>query len=376
MWIVPRQLSHFAPGSEGLNLESTELAWIFSQSVTWRTKHFAKQTWLKRWKREKWLQHLFGRTLKPSIHSRFVEWWTGSLVATLASHFPQREKEKARKTQDTCGPIFENTSEQLTLDGFLPKMSKDTYRLDSPQSSQIWKKMVTKRRSEYLVRRKLARHTNENESTSLQNFPTPIVGEEKFRIKGNSHASICLSAMARRGELTWATPNTMDYMELRSDEGVKKLATGARKGRKRPSNLREQVDERTCQIYKEQNWPTPRTGGGSRPNQKGGKILNEEVQIEEGLRERGKKLQKNWATPQASDHVEGARTAIESNQKCLGRDLNQLDGPQDPDKNNTTGKSQGSYRLNPNFVEQMMGLKVGWTQLSTEWIDSDCLVMG
>ena len=34
-------------------------------------------------------------------------------------------------------------------------------------------------------------------------------------------------------------------------------------------------------------WPTPRTGGGSRPNGKGGKVLSEEVQIAEGTRERG-----------------------------------------------------------------------------------------
>ena len=49
-------------------------------------------------------------------------------------------------------------------------------------------------------------------------------------------------------------------------------------------------------------WPTPRTGGGSRPNQKGGKVLNEEVLIAEGLRERGKTLAQQqtesmWPTP-------------------------------------------------------------------------------
>ena len=38
-------------------------------------------------------------------------------------------------------------------------------------------------------------------------------------------------------------------------------------------------------------WPTPRASNpGSRPNGKGGKILSEEVMIEEGLRQRGKKL--------------------------------------------------------------------------------------
>jgi hypothetical protein len=120
----------------------------------------------------------------------------------------------------------------------------------------------------------------------------------------------------------------------------------------------------------------------------------------------------NWATPQASDHVEGARTATESNQKCLGRDLARLDGPQDPVSNSTSGSNQGSWptartsdaeggriateqteegfrskrnksnqwfgaklrdaaemekppsmKLNPAWVCQLMGLPSGWTNL-------------
>jgi hypothetical protein len=164
---------------------------------------------------------------------------------------------------------------------------------------------------------------------------------------------------------------------------------------------------------------------------------------------------KNWATPQASDHIEGARTAKESNQKCLGRDLNQMkwatpntmdhlppktgealarnkkkggcknlredvnnpkmNGLQDQEKSNTSGKNQESWltpksrdyrdvenhilrtgenvrktgqkfsvglptqahmkefpkakkaqaKLNPNWVEQLMGLSTGWTDLGS-----------
>ena len=79
-----------------------------------------------------------------------------------------------------------------------------------------------------------------------------------------------------------------------------------------------------------------------------------------------------WVTPQASDHIEGARTAKESNQKCLGRDLNQMNwptpragnpgsrkpgtggkilaeeakihaGPPAPEKSSTSGKNHGSW---------------------------------
>jgi len=135
-----------------------------------------------------------------------------------------------------------------------------------------------------------------------------------------------------------------------------------------------------------------------------------------------------WATPQASDHIEGARTAKESNQKCLGRDLNQMqwatpvamndgiyvdnspnkdkrhsqglatqasqnwptpragnpgsrkpgtggkilaeeakihNGLQDLEKSNTSGKNQESPKLSANWVEQLMGLSTGWTDLGS-----------
>jgi hypothetical protein len=163
----------------------------------------------------------------------------------------------------------------------------------------------------------------------------------------------------------WATPNTMDHMETRSAEGVRKIASGARKGRKRPNNLREQVDKKTCDIYKEENWPTPRAGNpGSRKPGTGGKILAEEAK-------------KNWGTPQARDWKGAQGRAYKGGAKDL---LAQTEGvpphvgPPAQEKSNTSGKNHGSPKLNPNWVEQLMGLPVGWTQLPTEWIDSDCLV--
>jgi len=105
----------------------------------------------------------------------------------------------------------------------------------------------------------------------------------------------------------------------------------------------------------------------------------------------------SWGTPQASDHVEGARTRTDSNQKCLGRDLNRMkmfptiraqeparttkgygrglaelvegkeqidpDSPPVPTNDNTSGKNR--ELLSPNWVEQLMGVPVGLTQLPT-----------
>jgi hypothetical protein len=62
----------------------------------------------------------------------------------------------------------------------------------------------------------------------------------------------------REDVVNWATPNTMDHLPPRSEEGTQKMAQGQRKGRTRPSNLREQIDPRSEEIYKE-NWATPQT---------------------------------------------------------------------------------------------------------------------
>ena len=55
-------------------------------------------------------------------------------------------------------------------------------------------------------------------------------------------------------------------------------------------------------------------------------LARKNASIRTGVRESSSQVcnMENWGTPQASDHVEGARTKVTSNQKCLGRDLNQM----------------------------------------------------
>jgi len=250
-------------------------------------------------------------------------------------------------------------------------------------------------------------------------------------------------------EKNWATPNTMDCLPSRSYEAMKKQATnGGRKNRSRPGNLREQIDPLMCQAYKDaqvetnsekswatpqafdcvdivrsdlsdaakqggcanlreqvhagENWSTPRAGAtdNSRPNNKGGIPLGDQVR---------RCRDSNWATPQASDHIEGARTDLISKQKCLGRDLRETgdipkqwptatvndcssrgsnsakNGPDNilkkypewatpQSRDHKEGgnpqphgfgqidlpQQAGRGKLNPRWVETLMGLTVGW----------------
>jgi len=124
-------------------------------------------------------------------------------------------------------------------------------------------------------------------------------------------------------------------------------------------------------VKAEENWVTPRTSGTStRPNK---------TTPRQGLTliEQAREQEKAWATPQASDHIEGARTAIGSNQKCLGRDLKTWATPQAKDHKSGRGNKEREYKeltpmvertqsgkLNPRWVETLMGLPVGWVMPS------------
>jgi hypothetical protein len=200
MWILPKSIiSAFAPGTEALISDSDEFSQVAEQSLMWRSKPSPSRTWSQRWKRENWIKHLSGRTLKHSAHTRFVDWWTSFLAVTRASRSVPPVSDSEPMTQDTSGRFCAEQFELFSPDESSSKTSRDTFRWDSQQSSVIWMKAVIEQRGEYLVRRNAVRRTSESESLS---WPTPDASVEKFRLGGNSQQSRSLEAMGRRGELS------------------------------------------------------------------------------------------------------------------------------------------------------------------------------
>ena len=261
MWIIPKTLSAFVPDTEGLNLELDEQAWMLERSVTASGKVMSKQYWLRQLKKGGWIPHLYGLMLRPSLHRRFEEKYTDSLAGIRANRSVQRASEKGKTTQGTCGLESENTHGQLEFDGFLPKTSRGIFRLDCPQSSATWRKMVTKWRQEYSQRRKSALRTEE------------------------------------KGFLSWATPQASDHVE-----GVRTSLASNQK----------------CLGRDLKMWPSPRAGNpGSRKPGTGGKVLAEEAKRHDGLLD------------QASNSMNGSHRE----------------------------------QLSPDWVESLMGLPIGTSDL-------------
>jgi len=199
-----------------------------------------------------------------------------------------------------------------------------------------------------------------------KNWPTPTLaessgGKRTKQIKeGKWHNIQLREAIDLENEKNWATPQAMDG---RSD--VRKPEERSEKAKKGGcSNLREQVH----------NWPTPTTAEAEKISNKanyGQKGLSNHPSIVgEPTRKKGKKDrkgEKSWPTPKARDWKGGMGTSKARQKRDLDKIVHLPNTQQDREKSSTSGKSQG--RLNPNWVEQLMGLPVGWTQLPTEWID-------
>jgi hypothetical protein len=145
------------------------------------------------------------------------------------------------------------------------------FPLDLMRYSMIWRIRTTPLGRSYFQAVRLSeRPTTETESSSLQEM--------------------------------WATPNTMDHLPQRSAESTEKMKQGARKGRARPSNLREQVNPDTMQM-----WATPRTTDGTagprKLNEKGRRISQTNPNLDYGANLSDQV--KMWPTPTANEDACG-----------------------------------------------------------------------
>jgi len=359
MWIIPKNLPiyRYAQDTKALGVDSEEFSQMSENSLMWRSKPSLSQTWLRRWKRVSYIQRLSTQTLKPSHTKSFVEKWTSSLRDSHVNPSHRLVAELPQTILDTFTPTSQRESRSADQLMLFSKMSRGLSVAKQPMgsryssmSSEIWKKEVIEHRGEYSLRLKLELHTNGRESLS---WPTARLSDgEGGRIE-----------------------TVLNKTGFKSKRKASNQYFGAK--------LRDAVEtyEETKWIEckesstdcKEKSWPTPaaheaRLGYQRRhAGAKGTQKSLTTVVIEDGLQDRDKsstngKSQESWATPTHQDsrigpnNIGGSKHRRERGSEALA---DQAIKPSPK----ATGK------LNPNWVEQMMGLPVGWTQLPTEWID-------
>ena len=218
LYVPPSCLS--AQDTPASTLESESPAQVLAQSALWRSKRLPPRSWQRVWEKAPWLQLLSGLTLQPSTAQHGVEQWISSLRGSRASRIASPESALEPTTLATCGHTLPVSWERCALPWCSSKTSQGYLAPHFIDVAKTFKHWVTGLRSAYSVRRKSARRTNGNGSSS---WPTPTAmvpndGEDPdswraAQLKEKHHngngAGLPLSvAAAEWGQKMWPTPRS------------------------------------------------------------------------------------------------------------------------------------------------------------------------
>lgn len=275
---------------------------------------------------------------------------------TTANHFQTQESGEAQKTLGTSGHTSLKEYEQFNLFGASLKTSAGTLLSDMKLSGENYKKWVTELRKESLQRRKLAHHTEEKGSSSLQSWTTPTVHQQNTKYQQGG------SPLPYQVQQNWATPRVFMFKDAKEDRGK--------------SNLGEQV-------MNPKNWPTPTTQEVEHPEMKispnGRRIAKNGNTHSIGLADQ---VKQNWPTPTTAEASKIGNCANygqkglsnhpsivgETTREKLVKSGKEIDGHPDQEKTSAIGKNR--EQLNPAWVAQLMGTsleKTFFVPMATEW---------
>ncbi|CAB4153154.1 hypothetical protein UFOVP612_45 [uncultured Caudovirales phage] len=381
MWILPKQLhtSAYVPDMEALISDLAEQSQICEPSLLARSKPSLARTWSQRWKRDSWTQHLSGRILKPSHGQNFVTAWTSSLEVIHVSRSQQQGNDSEQKIHDTSGHLSQPELFPCVQESASSRTSRDTSALDSEKSLANWKALVTRLRGAYSLRVKSAHLTNGNESLS---WPTAKARDWKDTMGCSLDATnpdgthrnrrdrlVGAIVAEMHGQAVPVSPSTDGNRQESSQEGrLWMTPKSGQCGMTATTSGRplEKATQLTTQVYvvnRQESWATPSTMDHinvvrnpeerSPAANKGGIPLGDQARRAE-----------QWATPRLG-REEKAETRL-----ARGKDIG-LHGQ--------VGAMTNSAKLNPRWVEALMGLPIGWTMpscsspLTIAQTNSDCL---
>ena len=355
-WILPRQLHTLACAldTEALSLDLNEQSQVCAQSLFVRSKPSQLRIWSAKWKRDSWTQHLSGRILKPSLGQRFATEWTSSLGATHASPSVQPANAGAKTTQGTCGPTSQTAFDFSGLGAVSLRTSKDISAWGCPTSSKTWQEWVIERRGAYSQRLNAVRHTSESGSSS---WPSPVASEVRQgfqdRSRGMKGSQESLTTVVIK---SWPTPNCMDVITPNRD--LTQMESKGHWGKNMNTGKLSEMVNYGPPV------PASSSTDGSRPGlwQTATVSTGAHKQKDGSMTDKLDQQVKSWATPSAFDGQRPIETQQEwearnARKKEQNPNLGQLHKP-------LTVQMTGGGKLNPRWVETLMGLPVGWTMPS------------
>ena len=341
MWILPSHTSVYAPDMEVLTSESVEsLANVCGQSLTVKSKPSRASYFSRAWRAGNLMRLRSGLISALSLGKSSPE-FRSSAGGFHVPRFPQPETGTPMKTRDTSSPSSSTASAAHDLPLFSWKTSKASSRPSSRETggatlpalrfcsmcSESWSAWVTSQRRDY-TRRQSMRERLTNDAGSLS-WPTASARDSKGGYQGGrirngklSMDTLDVAVQAYRpGGMMWPTPVVNDDNKSPQAHLAMKKRIGERDGTNSNRTAITSLNVLVKAMHGPQGRENPSTTGN----------------LPESL----------WATPNAGDGKAGM--AVNRLQKSLGQDVTRAEGGYMP-----------KAKLNPRFVEVLMGLPVGW----------------
>ena len=339
---------------EVLTLDSAELSRICEQSLMRRSKHSPAKTYLREWKLGNLMRLRSGVISSPSLGKSFLDWWTSSLEVTHANRSQPQESGLEQKILVTSGPTSQTLFEFSDLGSASLRTSKVISASDSEKSLENWKSLVTKRRLEYSARLNAVRHTSGSGSSS---WPSPVASEVRQgfqdRSRGMKGSQESLTTVVIK---SWPTPNCMDVITPNRD--LTQMESKGHWGKNMNTGKLSEMVNYGPPV------PASSSTDGSRPGlwQTATVSTGAHKQKDGSMTDKLDQQVKSWATPSAFDGQRPIETQQEwearnARKKEQNPNLGQLHKP-------LTVQMTGGGKLNPRWVETLMGLPVGWTMPS------------
>jgi hypothetical protein len=328
----------------------------------WNSTRSVRQSWAPECGKDGYIEPPSGPISKPSTAWHGVEAWISSLPASLASLTPPPEGAREPTTSATYGQTYSQPSARWdratctwrTLQGWLipPKDEPPT----QPLSSESWPRWGTTVDGALWPLETPVLRTAAIDGSA---WPTATVSDqwtESLDRSGmtNGMHNVGLGSMTRRWEQTmWPTPNAHTFGEGESTE-VSEARREQEKAKGRNGNGFGLPLAMASQMWP--NWATPQQRDG---DQRGIQPLSK--RLEGGHAFTLPEQTKEWATPTTQDakNTHGEHQ-FQRNSTPLSHQAPAILSDGEP--SSPSGQTL-RRRLNPRFVEWLMGLPVGWTDI-------------